>query len=249
MNNSTSAKRQTRATAVIVTVILAAVVVLVLFSTMQHRREEAKPPVQTEAGTSSETVRTAETRERIHRLEESEPAEIKKPADTEKEKETETEPESAHTAAEKVLPDFIAPVSGIVSKAYSIEIPVYSLTMEDYRTHSGIDIAAELGVPVRASAAGTVENIWEEPMMGTCLSLVHAGGARSVYKNLAPVMAAGIEAGVTVQTGEILGTVGESALAEIAESPHLHYGLYVDGISVDPSDFMLCGNTDTSYEG
>ena len=41
----------------------------------------------------------------------------------------------------------------------------------------------------------------------------------------------------------------KSALAEIAESSHLHYELELDGVSVNPADFMLLGTVDTAYEG
>ena len=56
-------------------------------------------------------------------------------------------------------------------------------------------------------------------------------------------------AGTAVRAGDTVGSVGESAMIELAESSHLHYELQIDGASVDPADFMLIGSEDTAYEG
>ena len=126
---------------------------------------------------------------------------------------------------------------------------VYSLTMNDYRTHAGVDIVSTAGAAVCAAADGTVGAIWEDPMMGTCLSIEHTGGACSIYKNLSPQLPDGIAVGARVRAGEKIASIGESALAEVAESSHLHYELEVDGVSVNPADYMLIGSEDTGYEG
>ena len=55
--------------------------------------------------------------------------------------------------------------------------------------------------------------------------------------------------GPEVRAGEKIASIGESALAEVAESPHLHYELEVDGVLVNPADYMLIGSEDTGYEG
>ena len=59
----------------------------------------------------------------------------------------------------------------------------------------------------------------------------------------------GITVGTAVHAGDRIGAIGESALMEIADSPHLHYELEIDGVSVDPADYMLIGSDDTGYEG
>ena len=137
----------------------------------------------------------------------------------------------------------------MISKSHTVDVPVYSLTMNDYRTHAGVDIVSTAGAAVCAAADGTIGEIWEEPMMGTCLSIEHTGGARSIYKNLSPQLPETVVAGATVRAGEKIASVGESALMEVAESPHLHYELEVDGVSVNPADYMLIGSDDTGYEG
>lgn len=139
---------------------------------------------------------------------------------------------------EDILPTFSLPVSGEISVDYSDSIPVFSQTMNDYRTHLGVDIGAELGSDVLAVAGGTVTNVWNDPFMGTCVSIEHSGNAVSIYKNLAPTVSEGIIIGAEVKSGDIIGAVGESAMNEIADEPHLHYELMVDNKHVDPKDHI-----------
>ena len=135
---------------------------------------------------------------------------------------------------ENKLPLFSLPVSGTIMNDFSDSVPVFSQTMNDYRTHLGVDIEAELGTAVLAVADGTVSNIWDDPFMGTCVSIDHSGNAVSFYKNLDSEIASGIEIGKEVKSGDVIGAIGETAMNEIADEPHLHYELKVDGKHVDP---------------
>lgn len=132
------------------------------------------------------------------------------------------------------LPTFSLPVSGEICIDFSDTVPVFSQTMNDYRTHLGVDIKSELGTPVLAVADGTVSNVWVDPFMGTCISIDHSGNSVSIYKNLASEVADGIVIGTAVKSGDVIGSVGETAMNEIAQEPHLHYELKVDGKHVDP---------------
>ncbi|MBO5440928.1 MAG: M23 family metallopeptidase [Clostridia bacterium] len=135
---------------------------------------------------------------------------------------------------ENLLPTFVLPVTGDISIDFSDTVPVFSQTMNDYRTHLGVDISASLGSDVIAVADGTVTNVWDDPFMGTCVSIEHSGNAVSIYKNLDPVVKDGIIIGASVKSGDVIGAIGESAMNEIAEEPHLHYELKVDNKHVDP---------------
>ncbi len=142
------------------------------------------------------------------------------------------------TSETDVLPEFSLPINGEISFDFSDSVPVFSPTMEDWRTHVGVDILGELGAEVFAVADGTVSNVWEDPFMGTCISIEHSGNAVSVYKNLAKEVADGIVIGCAVKAGDVIGCVGETAMNEIAQEPHLHYELSVDGKIVDPKDHI-----------
>lgn len=142
------------------------------------------------------------------------------------------------------------PVNGTVTKAFTDDVAVYSLTMNDYRVHNGIDIYAPVGTNVSACAAGTVERVWEDPFWGTCIEINHGGGIRSTYCNLSPELPRGMEAGATVLAGDVIGGVGDTMIIEMADSDHLHFSLKMDDIYVNPLDYMTNYRdaSDTVYE-
>ena len=136
------------------------------------------------------------------------------------------------------IPEFALPVSGVLSKKHSVDTQVFSPTLGEYRIHLGIDIATEEAAPVFAMAAGTVAHIWEDPMMGWSVAISHTGDAVTVYKNLAKQLADGISVGAEVEAGQLLGSVGDTAMIEIAEEPHLHMEMTVKGLQVDPLEYF-----------
>ena len=136
------------------------------------------------------------------------------------------------------LPDFLLPTDGALSVKHDAELQVFSPTMEDYRVHLGIDINTASGAPVCAVAAGTVTKVWEDVRMGVCVAVSHNGGAVSYYKNLDKTLAEGVKEGAKVSAGQLLGAVGESAMVEVAQEPHLHFELTVSGLQVDPLEYF-----------
>ena len=154
-------------------------------------------------------------------------------------------------------PELISPLAGNVNKRHDLSVLVQSITMGDWRVHSGLDIAANLGASVCAAADGTVEKVWQDPLMGTCISITHAGELTTVYQNLHETIATGIIPGATVKKGDTIGAVGETALIECAEEPHLHFEVLLKNEKVDPLDYIsdesqaasLTFDTDGVYEG
>lgn len=152
----------------------------------------------------------------------------------------------------KPIPTFSLPVSGKVGEYHDADTQVFSETMNDYRVHLGIDITATEGAPVYAAAEGTVQKIWSDPMMGYCVAVAHDGDAVTVYKNLAKDLPTGIVEGKKVKAGQQIASIGESAMVEIAEEPHLHFEMTVGGIQVDPLKYFSAKDVaslgiDTSY--
>ncbi len=152
------------------------------------------------------------------------------------------------------LPGFSLPVSGKLLKGHDAKVQVFSTTMNDYRVHLGADIATAADSPVYAAADGKVQKIWKDPMMGYSVAVEHSGNAVTIYKNLAKTLAEGISEGSTVKAGQKLGTVGESAMIEVAEEPHLHFEMTVAGLQVDPLEYFSASDlkkleADTGYEG
>ncbi len=140
--------------------------------------------------------------------------------------------------AANTVPDMALPVSGIVAKGYDSSVQVYSTTMGDYRIHLGLDMTTEEAAPVLSAADGVVSQIWDDPMMGKCVAISHSGDCYTIYKNLNPSLPDTIAVGSEVKAGDCIGNVGQSAVLELAEEPHLHFEMTVGGLSVDPLEYF-----------
>lgn len=155
----------------------------------------------------------------------------------------------ANVAVGSELRYFVIPVIGSISKTFEVDIPVYSLTMNDYRAHTGVDIAAELGSEVVSASSGTVCKVWNDPLMGRCIMLDHGDDIYTTYMNLSVESGSNLDVGSKVSMGQTIGTIGESALIEIAEEPHLHLEMKVDGNYVNPLEYMgVSAEQDMAYE-
>ena len=130
----------------------------------------------------------------------------------------------------------VTPVHGAVLMAFSMEELTYNPTMEDWRTHNGIDIAAASGTTVLAACNGQVLTVEEDALMGTTVILEHDGGYQTTYANLQ--VAPPVAAGDFVSAGQIIGAVGTTAAAESAQEAHLHFAVTKDGESIDPHTFL-----------
>ena len=139
------------------------------------------------------------------------------------------------TAAEHV---YVVPVNGYVIKDYTMDMPVYSVTMNDYRAHNGTDIAASVGDPVYAFTDGVISKIYYDPMMGQTIEIDHGDGLRSVYQNLQITLPDRVEVGAAVSAGDVIAAVGETSLIECAEVSHLHFSITKDGGYEAPADYI-----------
>lgn len=131
---------------------------------------------------------------------------------------------------------FLWPVKGEVLHGFSLEVLAYDETMNDWRTHSGIDIAAEVGTPVCAIADGTVVSVYHDDLMGTTVMLCHAENLCSYYSNMTADPA--VAEGDTVSAGDVLGEVGQTALVEGNRPSHLHLEMTRQDVPVDPESYL-----------
>lgn len=136
---------------------------------------------------------------------------------------------------------FIAPIEGKTTKGHTVDTLCYSKTMDDYRTHAGIDIEAELGFAVRAAMDGVIGAIFDDPLMGKVIEIDHESGHKTLYKNLAPELPEGIEVGAVVEKGQLIASVGQSAICELADEPHLHFEIIGESGQLDPRDMIDFG--------
>ena len=132
---------------------------------------------------------------------------------------------------------FVSPVVGEVTKGHSIDTPVFSDTLQEWRVHTGIDISAEEGSEVYASANGVVTKVYSDPFLGKTVEITHDGGIVSIYSNLSSANIA-VKEGQSVASGALIGTVGDTSLSELADESHLHFAIKVNGVSVNPLDYI-----------
>ncbi len=151
--------------------------------------------------------------------------------------------ETEETAAAEVTSEpakeaasFAPPVQGEVVAAFSDSELTYNAALGDWRTHNGVDLAANAGDAVCAVLDGEVLSVTEDVLLGTTITLNHGDGLMTVYGNLDPDVA--VEQGDAVSAGEVIGAVGETAAGERNEGAWLHFAVSQDGEAVDPSDYL-----------
>ncbi|WP_312281901.1 M23 family metallopeptidase [Oscillibacter sp.] len=141
------------------------------------------------------------------------------------------------TPVKPTAPSLIVwPLRGAVVSTFSVDALSYDATMGDWRTHAGVDLAAEVGTQVMAACAGKVTSVEDNPLMGTTVVIEHDGGYVTTYANLQTVPA--VKTGDTVSAGQIIGAVGSTAIAEAALPPHLHFAVEKNGDAVNPQAFL-----------
>lgn len=137
---------------------------------------------------------------------------------------------------EEVELKFIAPVSGDILKDFATDTLVYSNTLEEWTTHPGIDIKSNRTSIVLASEAGMIESIKNDPRYGLTITIAHSNSFKTVYSNL--LTTEFVSEGETVEQGQTIATVGETASFEIADEVHLHFEMYKDGELVNPTIYL-----------
>lgn len=129
-----------------------------------------------------------------------------------------------------------APVEGEIVVVYAMDSLGYNPTTRDWRTHNGVDIAAEEGSKVCAAAEGTVYTVYEDDTMGMTVVIRHQDGYITKYASLASEVM--VKAGDAVAMGQQIGYVGNTALLESAIGDHLHFSVTRDDEPVDPAEFL-----------
>ncbi|UWV47136.1 peptidoglycan DD-metalloendopeptidase family protein [Acetivibrio thermocellus] len=131
---------------------------------------------------------------------------------------------------------FVMPVYGEVTFEYAMDRLVYSKTLDEWRAHSGVDLRADRGTPVKVVADGVVTEVKNDPRFGVTVIVEHENGLKTVYANLASGDM--VTPNQKVKQGEIIGSIGNTAIIESAEPAHLHFEVLKDNKPVDPKDYL-----------
>jgi murein DD-endopeptidase MepM/ murein hydrolase activator NlpD len=103
------------------------------------------------------------------------------------------------------------------------------------KMHTGVDWAAPPGTPIFAAGNGTIEEAGRKSAYGNYVRIRHANGYQTAYGHMNG-FAAGVQAGVKVRQGQIIGYVGSTGLSS---GPHLHYEVLVNTRFVDPLSLQV----------
>lgn len=131
---------------------------------------------------------------------------------------------------------FQKPVEGEIVREYAKDNLVYSETLKEWVTHMGIDIKADKTTVVKAAEAGIVKSIKNDPRYGLTIVIEHDSNFQTVYSNL--LTSEFVVEGEKVEKGQSIGTVGNTAVFEIVDEPHLHFEILKDSLQVDPSIYI-----------
>lgn len=133
---------------------------------------------------------------------------------------------------------FRRPNGSRVSTVFGVRRYYNNVFAQDYY-HKGVDYAGGYGSPVVAPAAGKVRLIGREDqgfhVHGNIVGIDHGQGVLSLFMHLQDI---DVEEGTSIAAGERLGTIGSTGAST---GPHLHWGLYVNGVAVDPVPWRFVG--------
>ena len=192
----------------------------------ESKAESTQPAGNTVSGVK-ETASSASSSEAAASAAESEP-EQSEPEVSDIPQEDSQENSAAPTAAQTSGMDSVV-------KEFSGEAPVYSVTLDDWRVHEGVDFAAEKGAVVKAFTGGQVKEIYDDPMLGKTMVISHNGGYEAYYCGLGDTTL--VSAGDSVYPGQDIGSVKEIP-SEVLDASHLHFGVKKDGVWINPMDAL-----------
>ncbi|MDR3343325.1 MAG: M23 family metallopeptidase [Treponema sp.] len=121
---------------------------------------------------------------------------------------------------------FIWPLRSYITSSYGYRLDPISGRGRQF--HSGIDIGAPMGTPIKAAMSGRVSAVGYSESYGNYVVISHYSGYRSMYGHMSVIR---VKSGAFVVTGERIGDVGSTGHST---GPHLHFTIYKDGVTVNP---------------
>lgn len=138
-------------------------------------------------------------------------------------------PPTLSQALPEGMPHFIVPVAGRPSSGYGLRTdPIKGGTIN----HPGFDLAAAVGTPVSAAAAGTITHAGPAGTYGNLVTVRHENGFETRYAHLSAV---DVQVGDHVAAGQDVGKVGTTGYST---GPHLHFEVRQDGQAIDPAPLL-----------
>lgn len=125
---------------------------------------------------------------------------------------------------------FISPTTDCQNSPFGVKRYHNGKSTGDY--HKGVDLRSPAGRPIKAIAGGKVQVAKMYRLHGGTVGLDHGQGVTSVYIHMSKMA---VKEGDVVKKGDVIGYVGSTGFAT---GPHLHWGLFVSGLPVNPNQFV-----------
>lgn len=122
--------------------------------------------------------------------------------------------------------NLIRPISGTITSRFG------SVSRVRSGAHTGLDIAASTGTPIKAAASGTVIFAGTKSAYGKMIVISHGNGVETYYGHCSKLYA---EVGDRVSQGETIAAVGSTGNST---GPHLHLEIRVNGVAYNPQNYV-----------
>lgn len=124
---------------------------------------------------------------------------------------------------------FVRPVDGRISSPFGYRMhPIFHVR----KMHTGVDMSAGMGTPIRAADSGTVVQAGWRGGYGKAVVISHGNGLATLYAHQSVIL---VSVGDTVKRGQIIGKVGSTGFSTGA---HLHFEVRINGTPVDPKRYL-----------
>lgn len=159
-----------------------------------------------------------------------------KPVGEQKTKAIPTSTTNTAASQQLILKAMVVPTQGNIITEFARDKLIYDKTLQHWTTHDGIDIGAREGVVVRAALDGIISQIESDPGMGITIVVDHGQGVQTKYAQLSTREM--VTVGQEVKKGDPISGVGKGVGFKMANGPHLHFQVIVDGEPVDPIKYL-----------
>ncbi|MDR1905089.1 MAG: peptidoglycan DD-metalloendopeptidase family protein [Treponema sp.] len=127
---------------------------------------------------------------------------------------------------------FAWPIRGRITSLYGYRPNPFNPKDGTRQFHSGLDIAAAAGTPIKAAQSGRVSTVSNDASFGNYVVISHHSGYRTLYAHMSVVR---VKAGAYVTAGQRIGDVGSTGRST---GPHLHFTVYKNGVTVNPLNLV-----------
>lgn len=135
---------------------------------------------------------------------------------------------------------FASPVSSVnIIKDVYMDSLVWNSTLKQYEWHPGIDFAGKEGDKVYAAYSGKITGVSFDPLHGHVITISHSDKLQTKYCSLSSVA---VTQGQTVQKGDVIGGMGNSATREYSLGNRLYFEVIENGKKINPYTYLAIGD-------